>query len=794
MINNIWTIEPAGDPGSAQALHSMGVSSATLTRRNQAAATLQMTIRTAEALTEDLPWAWESQWVLRRDGVIVFRGRVASLPRSGGREESATVEMRDAWWDLERTPYLQEWKSLTQDGVALVNTPRALLGRAASDRQTTIQAIEQILAVADAGGTTVDPDIQSLPTLVLPEIEATGQSCGDLLRAVLRWHPGATACIESDEEGDRLMVADRLMGDATTLTIGAPPIVEPLELVERRDLVCDSVHVHYETDAPQYLSRETDDGETSLRVRRSLLAWADVYPPESPVTRRSMVVLLPGPPQPYGAANAINATPPQPHRNPIKTRVLPPSGSNDSTAERWWLDHLGLTALGIDQDDIVLPPPGSTAAQPHRVRFAWEVDDPDDPLQAAPSAVNPESTPLWRPDSVDDLPRELVSGHLAEWMNVRAAEVVVDATVGIRKSTIDNLPANEWKLFQRLDPIEGVVGGVPAYLVHREVRVIGTDARTKVYVSWAGIGLGSADSQAGAVEEIMEENRIPDLAERLYDERSTAPWEGTINLLEAEAGGTRWIGRAINLAGGRSEWATMRALVQGETLNLETGATRLEIGPPQHLTHQDHRELYLAARRVREERAVSTSLSPPPALFPDDPIDDEDELPGTGGVYPPTVTPMSRSSVGGGAPPRAWDIIDSMSEGGDRFRLWEPTVYRTRADAEEVIPIIDSGFDPVEDSWLVAEITSLNPTSIEIKMLDTWPGYPSAYEFSGTGFAFAAARIPLWRFQSSYSTGAVALLDGVWGVKLITSDRLKYVVTLARVPGQAVLRSVPDLR
>ena len=43
----------------------------------------------------------------------------------------------------------------------------------------------------------------------------------------------------------------------------------------------------------------------------------------------------------------------------------------------------------------------------------------------------------------------------------------------------------------------------------------------------------------------------------------------------------------LNLTGGRTGWATMRALVQGVSADIDTGATDITYGPPAQLGPQD---------------------------------------------------------------------------------------------------------------------------------------------------------------------------------------------------------------
>ncbi|HRE15294.1 MAG TPA: hypothetical protein PLD37_13950, partial [Usitatibacteraceae bacterium] len=558
------------------------------------------------------------------------------------------VELSDAWADLAETTYMQEWDSLTATGAAKVAYPRASLGwRGPSNNpETTQQALGKVLAAANRYGVPMTLNAR-LPYLVCPTIEAGNQSCADLIRAILRYHPGATATVVSTEGGDVLMVCDRSLANPLALpAIGSP--VAGVRLRPRPDLAKSSVHVYYSASATHWSEGPKEgDEEPGLVARKRLAVFSDVYPPGRQPDRRSMVVELPAGEFGGGGGGGGDSPPPVPHGVPVKTRPLPKTGDYNVAAEKWWLDMSGLAALGLTHDDIRLPRSSTDEVQAHTVKFAWMEDDPDDPLQDVPSAINPKSKPLWRPPSEDKLPRMLVGGQLAEWMRVKAAEVVCSCTVGISKAAVDALPKREKAVFLGMGPKLGEVLDHPAYLLRRDVRVIATTAKTKTYYNWAATAAGNpSESLKASIDEAKARAVIPNLARQLYEERSTVPWEGSVSLEEEECGARRYLqDRVINLTGGRPEWASMRAVVQGETLDIATGTTTLKLGPPQHLSPQDHAELYMTARRASAARAEAAQTLPPPAS--NDGEDDGQET-GRGGVFPPTVVPVREAALPGG--------------------------------------------------------------------------------------------------------------------------------------------------
>jgi hypothetical protein len=157
-----------------------------------------------------------------------------------------------------------------------------------------------------------------------------------------------------------------------------------------------------------------------------------------------------------------------------------------------------------------------------------------------------------------------------------------------------------------------------------------------------------------------------------------------------------------------------------------------------------------------------------------------------------------------------WDIVDVRTDSEDppAFSLYRPLIRLDRADLGNAVTVtIDGGdFEPVVNSWLIAEISAIPVTEVTIKLitnaaLEALPDYPSCYEFdAGPTFPFLKARIPLWRFYdantTSYEGGRVEIsVDSttVYGEKLVPDGPLQVVYTLAEVPGESVIRAVPDL-
>ncbi len=68
-------------------------------------------------------------------------------------------------------------------------------------------------------------------------------------------------------------------------------------------------------------------------------------------------------------------------------------------------------------------------------------------------------------------------------------------------------------------------------------------------------------------------------ASAYYSALSTAQWEGTLTLMEQDCSGSVAPGNRLRLSNGQTAWATMDAVVQRTTEDLDHGITSIEVGP-----------------------------------------------------------------------------------------------------------------------------------------------------------------------------------------------------------------------
>lgn len=188
-------------------------------------------------------------------------------------------------------------------------------------------------------------------------------------------------------------------------------------------------------------------------------------------------------------------------------------------------------------------------------------------LQAIESIERiPSSDPEAHP-----LPRELISGQIPDWIAAASQQETVKAKVRLN-----------------------ILGDHEA--ADEGVREISVNVQTTNAVS------GSYNT---VTEIVTGESPPVGLAQALYDALSVLVFEGEIVRVTAEIpeDDSIVIGRRLNITGSRAEWASMDAVIQEVAEDVDSGTTRIRVGPPSHLGPRDLVELL----RVNRFRMVYTS-------------------------------------------------------------------------------------------------------------------------------------------------------------------------------------------
>lgn len=150
------------------------------------------------------------------------------------------------------------------------------------------------------------------------------------------------------------------------------------------------------------------------------------------------------------------------------------------------------------------------------------------------------------------LPNEIIQGNVADWMNKTVEQDVITAKIS----------------YQTTD--ESVCDRDVA------VKLNATNATTYTYKRLTSL--------------VTEEDVPLDLADQVYNSVSILQFDGFIKFIEKELSMT-FLGKKLNLQGGQSIWATMDAVIQEVSEDLDGGETRVVFGPAKHLGADDLSEL-----------------------------------------------------------------------------------------------------------------------------------------------------------------------------------------------------------
>lgn len=746
MIPGIWTIGEVGGP--VRTLADWGVDSATFEARSQLADTLNLTFAVERADAPDL-WAYDTEMVLRRSGVVWFRGRVALTPRMlRPSAEGYRYELRNVWGDLERIYWEQPWRGGTGVGTA-ISHPRALLGidPLTGDRIPGREALAPIAALATAKGAPLTIASGGLADGFSPMVAEANQTLADLIRAELASHPDAVCVASYSESVTTLTMVRRGSAAAVSIAVGGRPL-SSLDVVERHDMVCDAVHLQYETSVLELFSiPATTEEPARIGSRRRTVFFRDEWPLESAKTRRTMSFALPGnardPEVPEIRPGEIKT-----HAQAIVTRPLPRDGATDLAARRWWYDHLGLKAYGLTVEDIRLPSATTATVRAHKLTISPEYREP------RPSTINPSATAVYTTTDIDQLPRELVEGQVADWMGNKVVPVVATSTIALAGASVNALAPEDRASIMRYVTGTATVSGNPNnFIAEARVTVHATDARTKVYQTPVSVTQGVTVSEAAlnaknlqTVSIARQRSVIPGLARRLHAAHSVLHYEGTLELSEEEAGGQRFLGKVLNLTGSdRAQWATMRAQIQGESVDLGSGLTTLTYGPPKHLAVQDFVTQRDAITRFADNRAKKDAA-------PADPISGA----APGGANSDPDQPVVMGAIGprkeGGLlpptpPGKIWDIKVS---GLGKVQISTAGTVRKSADVNETSLVTITGltteWTPTVGKYLCLKLDKTGAVSVVLE--STWSGFPFPIvtEEDTLGFkVWQHTFFPLWK-------------------------------------------------
>ena len=463
---------------------------------------------------------------ITRDGSAFFKGKCRAIPKSatGGSEEGHDYLIEDAWSDMERTVYQELWGSYS--GTFL--SPNVILGMNQSGVKIGVGT--QIAEAIDfAVSSSIDIQAGSIPAgmMLWPSV-ASGLSIAEVIRTSLRYYPDWIAWIDHTTTPPTFNVTPRASATARTLAVTD---CSDFTVTKTSDRVPECVRILFLT---AHLVGEDV-------FRDGVMQKYPVDGPESGPGVLTTVIELAG----------MNV---QIEKQQVYTRTIPTTEDILTTARPWLKLHFPEIA------DIDITHFGLTH---------WNLK-----LLANDVAVTPidDKLPRKPATSLSHVPRELVKGNIAEWMQKYYGMVMVE--FGVRPTALAT--AAEKKLLAKLPPYKTVAA---------------TNAVTKIY---RGVSSFVAGDQAPA-----------GIAQAYYETLVAGCYfEGRATLIEQDVGATRWHGSKLHLSGGVSEWATMGAPIHSVAWDIASQKVELSFGPNPDYSVQDFLE-YLRLLNKRQHTDIT---------------------------------------------------------------------------------------------------------------------------------------------------------------------------------------------
>jgi hypothetical protein len=182
------------------------------------------------------------------------------------------------------------------------------------------------------------------------------------------------------------------------------------------------------------------------------------------------------------------------------------------------------------------------------------------------------------------VPYELVEGQIAPWMTAATGR---DSGYTVKVTTTISYSVTSTRTFTSAN-------GLPVTSTYPDAQIFRNQPFT---VSLTATGFASGTYST--VSTATQAEPVPDgLAQQLY-EAGSLQYDGSLTVTALDVPTSQPMGQVLNVSNGRTEWATMRALVQTVDDDVDNGRSVMQVGPATHLGAGDLVELLRANRGRR---------------------------------------------------------------------------------------------------------------------------------------------------------------------------------------------------
>ena len=342
-------------------------------------------------------------------------------------------------------------------------------------------------------------------------------------------------------------------------------------------------------------------------------------------------------------------------------------------------------------------------------------------------------TPLDNGWDTGYLPRELVGGSIADWMEAAWPSLKTgQLCIGAQLSFTGTLPDYSEDEQEEIKRYFSLISSDPKFenQIWFYEGVTATNAQNQVY---------SAVTSATGGEPVPE-----GLAEQLYIALNTLHYEGSFVTTEAEIGRAVGLGNKLNLTGGRAEWAAMGAMVQEVSWAVASGTTTIKFGPPEHLSAQDMVEFL---RGIRQSNPSSAGTERTTGA-----TSGGATVAGSG----KSANSAQKNPPGGGgsskALPTAWQIRTQADSSGSTQALCNPNSFLFKGlmdGTKETIANLGTAFTPSVGDYAWLELSQDATVALTAREFNTgaWPGVFYTTDTDSNGVPFVdSTYLPLAKF------------------------------------------------
>ena len=559
-----WTIK--GEAGktfdaTVRSLEAAQIDSAQVAFKSLAEDTFTFSI-SPEAITSSTIPELKQSMTLYRDGVQFFHGTVTNVRNAINSEsQQVQVTVSGPWWWMERIGFTTN----LQDGMGNVSERlSAVFGSATTgqDLRTSIHSVIDRCAALGVPVATTAAGSACAAMTTFPRITLNQSTCGQVLSELVRLVPDTMVWFDYSVTPARMYV-ERRSGGAYTVTFNAA--TDPITSIDINPIIelqVSNVSLPYVTRSAtgltQFVNQESGSGPRETRQVLTISGpELDTYLPNFKYDTANITVVDRSSSQMLDIAKSNAGV------------ANMPIGFGYYAANLWNIRQEFGEARYATLNAFSLPGNSLKNAQGTELNSTYKI-------------LTTASVPSWITTPVIDA---TLSGWII-WAQYR------DNGYGTPSISIPNDYYSKtigWSI-----NTSGFVGN-GAYPENRSIIIRANPFTMAVKATTATGGTVYAPSDYSFI--------FPPagLAAFLQAAQSWLPYEGSINLVQEDVGGTRYRGKRIDISNSLPAFTSMGALVESEILDIINGSTTINLGCP---PRNDYRTIVDKIRKTSQDNIV----------------------------------------------------------------------------------------------------------------------------------------------------------------------------------------------